>query len=161
MWTNENRSLYDRRTLRYPSDLTYEEWALIEPPPRKPPGDPLAKSWDIAYRIFCEGNYRQTETLDKDDQRSVRLPRRSLPFSSSFLNVSLRPKSTVRDGGPVGSRWMFPYCQAFDCSNLRRASVSLALNPLINFMLAPVNSLAIGECGALWAWILPTMAASI
>jgi hypothetical protein len=75
MWTNENRSLYDRRTLRYPSDLTYEEWALIEPPPRKPPSDPLAKSWDIAYRIFCEGNYRQTETLDKGDQRSVRLPR--------------------------------------------------------------------------------------
>jgi hypothetical protein len=95
---DENRSLYDRRTLRYPSDLTYEEWALIEPPPRKPPSDPLAKSWDIAYRIFCEGNYRQTETLDEDDQRSVRLPRRSLPFSSSFLNVFLRPKSTVRVG---------------------------------------------------------------
>ena len=37
MWTNENRSLYDRRTLRYPSDLTDEEWALIEPliPPAK------------------------------------------------------------------------------------------------------------------------------
>ena len=52
MWTNENRSLYDRRTLRYPSDLTYEEWALIEPPPGS---RPLAKSWDIAYRIFCEG----------------------------------------------------------------------------------------------------------
>ena len=30
MWTNENRSLYDRRMLRYPSDLTDEEWALIE-----------------------------------------------------------------------------------------------------------------------------------
>ncbi|GAF96609.1 unnamed protein product [marine sediment metagenome] len=37
MSTNENRSLYDRRTLRYPSDLTDEEWALIEPliPPAK------------------------------------------------------------------------------------------------------------------------------
>jgi hypothetical protein len=33
----------------------------------------------------------------------------------------------------------------------RHASASLALNPLIYFMLAPVNSLAIGECGALWA----------
>ena len=31
MWTNQNRSLYDRSTLRYPSDLTDEEWALIEP----------------------------------------------------------------------------------------------------------------------------------
>ena len=37
MWTNENRSLYDRSHLRYPSDLTDEEWALIEPliPPAK------------------------------------------------------------------------------------------------------------------------------
>ena len=36
-WTNENRSLYDRSKLRYPSDLTDEEWALIEPmiPPAK------------------------------------------------------------------------------------------------------------------------------
>jgi transposase len=37
MWTNENRALYDRSKLRYPSDLTDEEWALIEPllPPTK------------------------------------------------------------------------------------------------------------------------------
>ena len=37
MWTNENRRLYDRSKLRYPSDLTDEEWALIEPliPPAK------------------------------------------------------------------------------------------------------------------------------
>src|SRR5262245_33114186 len=37
MWTNENRSLYDRSKLRYPSDLTDEDWALIEPliPPAK------------------------------------------------------------------------------------------------------------------------------
>src|SRR6266540_6452124 len=31
MWTNENRCRYDRRQLRYPSDLTDEEWALVEP----------------------------------------------------------------------------------------------------------------------------------
>ena len=37
MWTNENRARYDRSGLRYPSDLTDEEWALIEPliPPAK------------------------------------------------------------------------------------------------------------------------------
>ena len=37
MWTNENRTLYDRSKLRYPSDLTDAEWALIEPliPPAK------------------------------------------------------------------------------------------------------------------------------
>ena len=27
MWTNENRGLYDRSELRYPSDLTDAEWA--------------------------------------------------------------------------------------------------------------------------------------
>jgi transposase len=37
MWTNENRRRYDRSKLRYPSDLTEEEWALIAPviPPAK------------------------------------------------------------------------------------------------------------------------------
>ena len=31
MWTNENRGRYDRSKLRYPSDLTEEEWALVKP----------------------------------------------------------------------------------------------------------------------------------
>jgi len=37
MWTPEHRRAADRRGLRYPSDLTDEEWALIEPmiPPAK------------------------------------------------------------------------------------------------------------------------------
>ncbi len=29
MWTNDNRGRYDRSKLRYPSDLTDEEWSLI------------------------------------------------------------------------------------------------------------------------------------
>jgi transposase len=37
MWTVENRARYDRDRLRYPSDLTDEEWALVAPliPPGK------------------------------------------------------------------------------------------------------------------------------
>lgn len=37
MWTKENRRVYERHGLRYPSDLTDEEWALVEPliPPAK------------------------------------------------------------------------------------------------------------------------------
>jgi len=31
MWSNENRARYDRSKMRYPSDLTDEEWALVEP----------------------------------------------------------------------------------------------------------------------------------
>jgi hypothetical protein len=30
MWTVENRVRYDRSQLRYPSDLTDEEWALAK-----------------------------------------------------------------------------------------------------------------------------------
>jgi len=37
MWTTQNRPRYNRDKLRYPSDLTDEEWALVEPmiPPAK------------------------------------------------------------------------------------------------------------------------------
>ena len=37
MWTVENRGHYDRSKLRYPSDLSEEEWAVIAPliPPAK------------------------------------------------------------------------------------------------------------------------------
>ena len=31
MWTSENRGRYDRSKLRYPSDLTDAEWALVAP----------------------------------------------------------------------------------------------------------------------------------
>ena len=41
MWTKENRARYDRSRLRYPSDLTDEEWALVKPhiPPAKRGGN--------------------------------------------------------------------------------------------------------------------------
>ena len=41
MWTNENRARYDRSRLRYPSDLSDDEWKLVEPliPPGKRGGD--------------------------------------------------------------------------------------------------------------------------
>ena len=37
MWTTENRPRYNRDRLRYPSDLTDEEWTVIDPliPPAK------------------------------------------------------------------------------------------------------------------------------
>jgi transposase len=40
MWTHENRAKYNRDHLRYPSDLTDDEWRHIEPfiPPAKPGG---------------------------------------------------------------------------------------------------------------------------
>ena len=32
MWTPENRSQYERKGLRYPSDLTDNEWTRLAPP---------------------------------------------------------------------------------------------------------------------------------
>jgi transposase len=41
MWTNNNRGRYDRSKLRYPSDLTDEEWLLVAPeiPPARRGGN--------------------------------------------------------------------------------------------------------------------------
>ena len=41
MWTPSNRGHYDRSQLRYPSDLTEDEWILIEPliPPARRGGN--------------------------------------------------------------------------------------------------------------------------
>jgi len=41
MWTGKNRGRYDRSKLRYPSDLTDDEWAHVEPliPPAKRGGN--------------------------------------------------------------------------------------------------------------------------
>jgi len=42
MWKPEHRAAADRRSLRYPSDLTDAEWALLAPliPPAKRGGRP-------------------------------------------------------------------------------------------------------------------------
>src|SRR5215208_6277561 len=41
MWTAKNRGRYDRSKLRYPSDLTDDEWAFVEPliPPARRGGN--------------------------------------------------------------------------------------------------------------------------
>ena len=41
MWTNDNRGRYDRSKLRYPGDLSDEEWAYVVPliPPAKRGGN--------------------------------------------------------------------------------------------------------------------------
>jgi len=41
MWRNDNRARYDRSRLRYPSDVTDEEWAVLGPliPPAKKGGN--------------------------------------------------------------------------------------------------------------------------
>ena len=53
MWTTENRERYDRSRLRYPSDLTDEEWKLVEPLIR--PGKPGGGKRRVVMREVVNG----------------------------------------------------------------------------------------------------------
>jgi transposase len=56
MWTAKNRARYDRSRLRYPSDLTDEEWSLIErliPPAKRGGTKRTVNLREIANGLMC------------------------------------------------------------------------------------------------------------
>jgi transposase len=53
MWTSKNRARYDRSKLRYPSDVTDEEWGLIVP--LIPPGKSGGGKWTVIMREVVNG----------------------------------------------------------------------------------------------------------
>ncbi|QGM97717.1 IS5 family transposase [Methylocystis parvus OBBP] len=53
MWTNENRARYDRSKLRYPSDVTDAEWALVGP--LIPPGKRGGGKRTVEMRSIVDG----------------------------------------------------------------------------------------------------------
>lgn len=71
MWTVENRSRYNRDHLRYPSGLTDEEWALIEPliPPGKRGGGSAVDLREVAT---------------SDGEQAVRLRRRTVEGANAL-----------------------------------------------------------------------------
>ena len=79
MWTKANRGKYNRDGLRYPSDLTDAEWALVEPliPPAKRGG----RKREVDVREVLNGLLYvlstgcQWRVVPKD------LPPKSTPFS--------------------------------------------------------------------------------
>ena len=73
MWTAENRKTYERRTERYPSDVTDEEWALIEP--HLPPERRISRREVLNGILYVLSTGCQWRALPKD----------------------LPPKSTVHD----------------------------------------------------------------
>jgi transposase len=79
MWTKENRGRYDRSKLRYPSDLTDEEWSLVGPliPPAK-----------------CGGNKRTVVEREVVDGVMYIL---STGCQWAALPKDLPPRSTVND----------------------------------------------------------------
>ena len=89
MWTSKNRARYDRSKLRYPSDLTDEEWGLVEPliPPGKTGGgkrtvimrevvtDPSGGSADSMTLAIAHMEHRNSEkTVILDAIRERRPP---------------------------------------------------------------------------------------
>ena len=64
MWTTKNRRRYDRDNLRYPSDLTDEEWSLVEPliPPAKRGG----RKREVVVREVVNGVMYVLSTIPKD-----------------------------------------------------------------------------------------------
>lgn len=58
MWTDDNRASYERKAARYPSDVTDEEWALVEPhlpPPKKPRGKKAKEKKPVDRREVLNG----------------------------------------------------------------------------------------------------------
>src|SRR2546430_9790494 len=70
MWTPEHRRAADRHGLRYPSDLSDDEWALIEPaiPPAKCGGsrreENVREVLNAIFYVLSTGCHRQA--LPKD-----------------------------------------------------------------------------------------------
>ena len=70
MWTTEHRQAASRQGLRYPSDLTDDEWALIEP--MIPPGKRGGRRREVNVRevlnaiFYVLSTGRQLQALPKD-----------------------------------------------------------------------------------------------
>ena len=60
MWSKEDRAKYERRNLRYPSDLTDTEWALIEP--HIPPARRGGRRREVDVREVLQGVLYVLET---------------------------------------------------------------------------------------------------
>ena len=85
MWTPENRPKYDRSKLRYPSDLTDEEWAIIAP---------LDRFWCSTPPAKRGGNRR---TVDERAVVNGIMYILSTGCQWAALPKDLPPRSTVND----------------------------------------------------------------
>src|SRR6476660_9666512 len=68
MWTSRNRARYDRSKLRYPSDVTDEEWELIVP--LIPPGNTGAPTTPVNK---CS-NINSLEAAKTGSSTAIRAP---------------------------------------------------------------------------------------
>src|SRR2546426_2147640 len=106
MWTKENRAKYNRDHLRYPSDLTDDEWTLVEPfiPPAKSGGgkrrtDMREVMNGVMYILStgCQWRYLPKDFPPRSDQGQ------EAAYSRRYVgSVTARHRSFCRHSGP---RW--------------------------------------------------------
>ena len=113
MWTPQNRKRYDRSRLRYPSDLTDEEWAHVAPviPPAKPGGN--------------------KRTVDVREVMNGVMYVLSTGCQWRALPKDLAPKSTVHDylilWSCDGTLDRMSYCQMLVTDGIRRQRLELVM----------------------------------
>jgi len=110
MWTPENRPRYDRSKLRYPSDLTDEEWLIVGP---------------LIPRAKRGGNRRSVDERAVLDGVMYIL---STGCQWAALPKDLPPRSTVNDYLRRWDEWTAPTSPSLNMtiSGRRRASSSTA-----------------------------------
>lgn len=103
MWTTENRGRYDRSKLRYPSDLSDEEWQLVEP--LNPPGKRGGGKRTVVMREIVNGLMYilstgcQWAALPKD------LPPKSTVYDYFNLWSWDHTLDRIRQRGQSADRW--------------------------------------------------------
>ena len=119
MWTDKNRAKYNRDHLRYPSDLTDEEWAHIEPliPPAKSGGgkqrtDMRAVMDGVMYILStgCQWRYIPNDFPPRSSQKTIRRQRLCGPHFRHGARQNLAQPQSMPLGAcrtMQGNHWLF------------------------------------------------------
>ncbi|GGB14170.1 hypothetical protein GCM10011491_47110 [Brucella endophytica] len=104
MWTVTNRARYNRDLLRYPSDLTDEEWALIEP--LIPPGKKGGGKRRVDLREVVNGLMYVLSTAANGgrSRRICRRARQSMTISTCGRGTTRSIAFMKRFMSPAGNR---------------------------------------------------------
>ena len=87
MWTSRNRARYDRSKLRYPSDVTDEEWELMVP---------LVFGYMASTLELKMRNERFQVAVMNDTEPSARVPRAIFRLAVTSIRSSCQAMRSLR-----------------------------------------------------------------